>query len=451
MLGGCAGAPKDAGFGDVRQLVSDRTGAIVHWDGHTADDQAVALSIAKMLSGQLTADQAVQIALLNNDHIQASFEDLGIAQADLVQAGLLKNPVFDLGVRFPDRGPSGTYLDFAVAEDFLDVALLPARTKLAAAQFEMAKAQVSQEVLTFAAQTRADFYDCQAAAQMLEFRRAMAQAAAASLEAAKKLHDAGNLNDLDFADERAQEVRARIDAVDAEALATEAREKVTDDMGLTSAQARWTPAPLPEIPPREIADRGLELLALSQRQDFAAARQNYFVQIRVLKLTGDTRFVDEANLGAEFERETDGQWRIGPSLSVPIPIFDQGQARMSRAEAMAIQSLDRVFALATDIRSQVRTARAKLSNARTRALLYRDQVVPIARDVLRQTELQYNGMYVGVFRLLEAKRQQIDAANQYIEALRDYWTARGELEEAVGGRLPADAASTQPDTQGGPS
>ncbi len=103
LLSACDSAPKDAGYGDVRQLVSDRTGLVVQWDCGTADDQEVAMAVAKMLHVQLNADQAAQIALLNNHHLQATFEDLGIAQADLVQAGLLKNPVFDLGVRFPDR------------------------------------------------------------------------------------------------------------------------------------------------------------------------------------------------------------------------------------------------------------------------------------------------------------------------------------------------------------
>src|SRR5580704_4174503 len=129
LLGGCQSAPKDAGFNDVQRVVSDRTGMVVHWDRQSPDDRSVSAAVAGMLSLKLNSAQAVQIALLQNHQIQATFEDLGIAQADLVQAGLLKNPVFDLGVRFPDRGPSGTYLDFAAAQDFLDIVLLLARTK----------------------------------------------------------------------------------------------------------------------------------------------------------------------------------------------------------------------------------------------------------------------------------------------------------------------------------
>jgi len=448
LLCGCNSAPKDAGYSDVQQLVSDRTGLVVQWNGHTIDDEAVTVAVAKLLSAKLTAEQAAQIALLNNHHLQATFEDLGIAQSDLVQAGLLKNPVFDLGVRFPDRGPAGTYLDIAVTEDFLDVALLPARKKFAAAEFEEAKAKVSDEVLSLVAETRADFYTYQAAEQMLELRKTAAQAAAASLEAATKLHNVGNLTDLAFANERAQDVRAKIELSDGEAATAEARERVTDHMGLSAAQAQWTAAALPEIPLTEIPDHDLESLALRERQDLAAARQNVAAQAQALGMTADFRFFSETNLGPEFEHETDGQWRIGPTLSMPLPLFDQGQAKISRAQAVLRQSEQRCVALAVDVQSQVRSARAKFFSAREKVLLYRDEVLPIERDVFHQTELQYNGMYLGVFQLLQAKQEEIDANRENIEALRDYWTARAELEQAVGGRLLLTSApTTQPEKQ----
>jgi cobalt-zinc-cadmium efflux system outer membrane protein len=437
--------PKDAGFSDVQQLAVDRTGYIVQWNRNTADDRAVAFKVHELLSHELSASDAAQIALLNNRHLQATFEDLGIAQADLVQAGLLKNPVFDLGVRFPNRGPSGTYLDIAAAEDFLDIALIPARQKLAQGQFDQAKARVSDEVLSLAAQARSAFFTYQAAVQTVELRKAIAQAAAASFEAARKLHDAGNMNDLEIASQRAQDARARVDLADAQAAAAESRESLNDVMGVWGPDTQWKGAGhLPDVPAREISVEGLESLALRQRQDVAAAHQDVLVQARTLGLTADFRFFQEVDLGPEFEHETDGQWRIGPTLSLPIPLFDQGQAKIARAQAVLRQSEERYYAVTVDVRSEVRAASARLLNARTKALLYRDQVLPIEQDLLRQTQLQYNGMFLGVFQLLQAKRDQIDAAREYIEALRDYWTARADVERAVGGRLIPAIPATLP-------
>jgi outer membrane protein, heavy metal efflux system len=442
ILVGCANVPKDAGFKEVQQLTTDRTGLVVQWDSRTTDDQSVAAKVREMLAHDLTADKAAQIALLNNHHLQATFEDLGIAQADLVQAGLLKNPVFDLGVRFPDRSPAATYLDIAVAEDFLDIALLPARKKLAAGEFEAAKARVSDEVLTLVAQTQSDFYAYQAAQQMADLRRTITQSTAASLEITKKLHDAGNVTDMEFATERAQNTRAKIDLAEAEATAAQAREKITEQMGLWGTDIHWKAAPrLADIPSHDPQPDQLESLAIRQRQDLAAAREEVIVQARTLGLTADYRFASEINLGPEFEHETDGQWRIGPTLSVPIPLFDQGQAKVSRAEAMLRQSRQRYLAMEVDVRSEVRMALSRLSIARNKALLYHDEVLPTQHDVLQQTQLEYNGMYTGVFQLLAVRRDQIDADSEYIASLRDYWMARTDLRRAVGGRLPENDSS----------
>ncbi len=438
LLAGCGHVPKDAGFSDVRQLTSDRIGLTVQWNSHTGDDQAADRAVDKLLSAPLVAPAAAQIALLNNHHLQAEFEDLGIAQADLVQAGLLKNPVFDLGVRFPDRAPASTYLDIAVAEDFLDVALLPARKKLAQAQFEEAKAKTTDQVLTLVAQTYSEFYDYQAAQRLVDLRTQMVQAFDASLEVAQRLHDAGNITDLQLARERAQAAQAKADLIEFQADADEAREKLNSRMGLADAQTYWAlAAAIADVPPGDFSESALESAALESREDLAAARQEIAVQARSLGLTADYRYIDKAELGPEFEHETDGQWRIGPRLSIPIPLFDQGNARIARAQAMLRQSEQRYQAMRADAASEVRLNYTKMAHARQRALKYHDDVIPTQQEVFDQTQLQYNGMFVGVFDLLEARRQQFEAQAGYVQALRDYWTARAQLQQAVGGRFPS--------------
>jgi outer membrane protein, heavy metal efflux system len=435
LLPGCQTSSPQTGFDDVRQLTAQRTGLVVQWKGNPDDEQLVAIKVAEMLSGDLNVNQAAQIALLNNHHLQATFEDLGIAQADLVQAGLLKNPVFDMGVRFPDRSPAKTYLDIAVAEDFLDVALIPARKKLAADQLKEATARVSNEVLTLVAQTRSDFYAYQATQQMAEASRVSVQAADAAMDAAKQLHSAGNLAELDYSNERAEEIRAEIDLADALSATDQARQRLADRMGLVDDQWKVS-SHLPDIPADEFLTDGLDSLAIKQRQDLAAARSEIAVQARTLELTEGSRFFDESSLGPEFERETDGQWRIGPTFSLPIPLFDQGHAKMARARAILRQSQQRYEAMKVDIQSEVRIARDQLLRSRAKALIYRDQLLPVEQDILRQTQLHYNAMSLGVFQLLEAKRRETDAVGQYVAALRDYWTARAELEQAVGGSIP---------------
>ena len=438
VLGGCTTMPREAGFGDVEKLVAERTAMRVHWNQGTADDRAVEEMIRASLQSELTADQAVQIALLNNRNLQATYEELGIAQADLVQAGLFKNPVFDGLFRFPDRAPRGPNVELAVTQDFIDILFIPARKKLAASQFEAAKLRVAGAVVNLAAEVCSAFYRVQAAQQMVEMRRNVVQATEASADATRRLHEAGNTNDLNLANEQVIYVQAKLDLAEAEAEVLEDREKLTALLGLWGSSTQWTvPSRLPELPQADPSPHGMESLAMTQRLDLGAARQQIEVTGRALGLSRQFWFLPELSIGIDTERDPGGGHVTGPSVSAAIPIFDQGQATLAAGSARLRQSQQQYQALAIEIRSQVRAARNRMAAARARAEYYRRVVLPLRAKVVEQTQLQFNGMFASVFQLLQAKQAQIDAGREYIEALRNYWIARSELEKAAGGSLNA--------------
>ncbi|MGH7178202.1 MAG: TolC family protein, partial [Tepidisphaeraceae bacterium] len=148
------------------------------------------------------------------------------------------------------------------------------------------------------------------------------------------------------------------------------------------------------------------------------------------------------------EKEPEGFWVTGPNLAVPIPIFDVGQAAVFRAQAEYRRAKRLYEAARSDAESEVQSARARVSAARARVRRYHDLVLPLRRRILQETQLQYNGMFVGVFELIQAKKDELDAAIQEVAALRDYWVARVDLEESVGTRLPfSEPPTTQPATQ----
>ncbi len=133
-------------------------------------------------------------------------------------------------------------------------------------------------------------------------------------------------------------------------------------------------------------------------------------------------------LGISSAREDDSIWHVGPSLSIEIPIFDQGGPRREKVQAEIRKAFEQHAALAVSIRANVRTARARLTKGREQVIFLRDQVLPRRQEIVDDTQKQYNAMQVGVFQLLQAKRDQIDAGRQYIERLRDYWIARSGVE-----------------------
>ena len=440
---GCAQMPKESGFSDVQSLAGGRLGYRLHWNRESTEDDRVSREIEKLLREELTVDAAVQISLLNNPSLQVIYEELGITQADVVQAGLLENPVFIGSARFPDRPPSGTNLEFGVAQNFLNILMLPARKKLAASQFEAVKLRVADQVLRFATQVRKAYYESIGAKQVEEMRQLMAHTAQASYEMAQRLHQAGNISDLNLAKERAQYEHSRMELAKSKEIVLATREQLTCLMGLWGRLVNWKiPDKLPELPEDEIPLEHLESIAIANRLDLASARQEVEVLAQALGISVDWRWVASADIGVSSERDTDGQWVTGPTLSLQLPIFDQGQAKISRLEAQLRQRQKRMTSLAVEIRSEVRTLRNRLLMKRDLIEHYKNVVIPLRGEIVDLARKEYNYMLVGVFELLIAKQDEFNTWQEYIEVLRDYWVICAELEQAVGGNLTPTSGST---------
>ena len=153
-----------------------------------------------------------------------------------------------------------------------------------------------------------------------------------------------------------------------------------------------------------------------------------------------TALVPESHLGVVAERN-EGAWEVGPTLEFPIPLFDQGQAHTGRSMAELRRTQQAYYALGVRIRSTVRTVRDRLQGAQDRALYYRDIILPLRARIVNEVQLQYNAMQLGVFEILRAREQQIQAAVAYIETLLDYWLARTDLGQLLSGRLPSPGGS----------
>ena len=375
----------------------------------------------------------------NNHTLQATYEELGIAQADLVEAGLLRNPIFTFERRFP-----GQAAEIDLLKEFIDIVLLPLRKRIAAAQFEAAKLRVGHEILKTAAEVRAAFYEHQGDQQLVDLRKTVAEATERSAETALKMKEAGNLRNLDLANEQATHAQAKIELAKAQGEAVQSREKLNKLMGAFGAQTNWTVASrLPELPGGEVSTSQLESRAIQQRLDLAAARQQFIAEARARGIARAEAILEKAEFGAHYEREIEGTYSIGPSVNVPIPIFNQGQPASARASAKMRQAGQRYLALAADIRSDVRAARDKMLLSRREVEYFKSTALPTRTRVTEESQLEYNAMQIGPFQLLQAKQEEVKTGAESVEALRDYWVARAELEKAVGGSLSGKFVSLQ--------
>lgn len=435
LLTGCAAFDQQTGFSNVSATIEARSGRRVVWNSGTELDVQAVQEVRKLLQNTLTADKAIQIALLNNRELQATYAEMGVAQADLVQAGLLRNPIFNSVISFPASGGQ-TNLDLGVAVNFLDIFYLPFRKRVAAARFEEAKLRVAATILDFAADVQRAFYRCQADEQMLELLQTIKQALAISFEVAQRLHAAGNITDLDLARERVLLEQAKLDQRTAEVSARLSREELNTLMGLWGQQTAWRiDTRLPDVPEQPLLLSDLESQALRQSLDLAIVRQRLIAAGELAGLNRETALFPETRVGVAAERE-EKAWEIGPTIEFPLPLFDQGQARIGRAMAEVRRAEEEYYFLGVRIRSTARALQERLQGAQDRALYYRDILLPLRERIVNETQLQYNAMQLGVFDLLRAREEQIQAAITYVESLHNYWLARADLAQMLSGRLP---------------
>ena len=404
-------------------------------------------SLAK---GPLSVDDAVQVAILNNRGLQAALAELGLAEADLVQAGRLPNPRIALH-RVPDE--HHYKFEQALSFNILSLVFMPLATEVEERRFAGAQSRAVLEVLRLASDTRKAWIAAVAAEESLRYMRQVRVAADAGAELAARMAKAGNWSALARAREQGFYADAALGVARAEQASGSAREKLTRLLGLWGSQAGYAlPERLPDLPALAQERPDIEREAMAQRLDVRAAVVETQAMTANLDLARATRFVSVLEIGVTREQEGRNEpWAKGYEIALELPVFDWGTARMAKAETLYRQSFDRAAQTAIDARSEVREAYRHYRLSHDIAKHYRDEIVPLRKRVAEENLLRYNGMLIGVFDLLADARAQIASVTGYVEALRDFWNAEADLGMAMIGRTapPAVARAAMPQAEAG--
>ena len=441
VLGGCASFSSDGGFAAVEKTAKDRLGKDVQWARSEADQDSIAVRVSDLLSKPLTVDDAVQVALLNNRGLQASFQDLGIGEAEVVQAGRLPNPGFSFGrLSRGDEREIERGLHFNIAR----LIAMPFIGKMEARRFEQTKYVVAMSVLSLAADTRKAYYNALAAEETVRYMRQVQQAADASAELARRMEQVGNFNKLQRAREQVFYADAALNLARANQAQRSTRERLTRLLGAWGAQTQFAlPERLPELPKDPIELPDIERVALAQRLDVQGAKLAAEQTARNLGLTRSTRFINVLELGVMRNSSNEAPIQRGWEIGFELPLFDWGGARVAKAEAVYMQTVHRAAETAVNARSEVREAYTGYRSAYDIARHQRDEVVPLNQRIAEENVLRYNGMLIGVFELLADARSQINSVNAAIQAKRDFWIAQADLDMALIGK-PSLAAAAGP-------
>lgn len=437
LLAGCASLPRDQGKQEVDALVGAR--GLPAAAAAEVPREHVDHAVGELLAEPLTADSALRVALLRSPRLQREYARLGLAWADVFEATRPANPGFGFSRKRDEHG--GHEIARSLSLDLADLLLLPSRSRLARADFERERLEIAASIMAVANGVEAAWYRYAGARQVADMRAAVARAAELSAELAARFHAAGNISELQLKQEQAAASEARIEAARAAANALRQRQALNAAMGLSGDEARqWQASERLPMPVDE-EDEADALLALARehRLDLLAARREAALLGDAEAVVRRWRWLGGAEIGFEQERETGGGRLQGPEAGIELPLFHQGQGRVARAEALRKRSRAALAQLELEIEGDIRTGAERVRTMKAVAETFRAALIPQRETVVARQQERFNYMLIGAFELIQAKREEYDAYQGYLEAIRDYWLARVALARATGTRLPSEA------------
>jgi outer membrane protein TolC len=461
ILGACATAipgaytePK-AGFSNVSNQTSTSIGKRTAF----AQTQAENVVLKKQVHGMvhrktISADTAVQVALLNNKGLQASYANVGLSAADAWQQSTPENPVVSIGILGIGAAELGLYraIEGMFATNILDAKTRKQRVALADINFRSAQLGAVNDTLTLANQTRQAWINAVSAFEAASYLKRAKATSDAGSELASKLGETGALNKAGQAREHAFNAELAGQLAKARLNATRAKEDLTKLMGLWGTEVDYyVPDALPALPRSVGRITNIEGKALRNRLDLQVAKLGLEAQAAAFGLTDQTQLLTDLEIiaGFEAEREADGgktETETTPQIELEfaIPIYDTGKAQMRKAELMYLQAANVLAEKAVNVRSEARGAEVSYNASYKIARHYRDVLVPLRKTVEEEGLLSYNGMITNTFELLTDVREKLGASLEAANAKREFFMAQADLTAAIygGGAGSADAGGT---------
>jgi outer membrane protein, heavy metal efflux system len=429
---GCATVDPQPQWQKVETIAKERTEGRVLWQRTEADAETIRNQVNGLLAKGLSRQDAVRVALMNNKRLQASFERVGIAQSDLVQAGLLSNPTLDVFLAFPlsNTDTTGGLLGF-----LSDLWTIPARKKVAAARAEVEVQQVGVMVIATASEAAMAYDDVlfRQAALDLEHEFLKVQSDTAARMKIRCGHGLANNFELDHARAMVLEQKVRADAAEKELI--NARTRLNTALSLTSDQAQYRLNDKLDKPPENKWNTDSAVsFALKNRLDLQ--RERIMVEQAEHEVEYErTRIFRSVGVGPAWEGSlTEGSDNsIGPIFSLELPVFDQNQAQIAKAEYRLRQMQKGLETAEMQARKEVTDTVAEIDFRRKEIEILRNELKSTLEREVEYAEKWGSRMQLNFLNLLAAREQELIRRRTYIESLRGIRNADVRLHQALWG------------------
>ncbi|MEE9294993.1 MAG: TolC family protein [Phycisphaerae bacterium] len=433
-LCGCATVDPRHDYDRVGKRIAEATGQERVYQPE--DDALVAEMVDVLSQDGTTAAEAVEICLLNNPTLHAAFMGVGMARADVVQAGLFTNPFIGISARFPDGGGLAN-IEASVAQNIAELWQIPVRKRAAERSLDRAILDLARTAAGLAAEAKVAYYVAVGADERHRIAQENLVIAQDLLELSLARQEAGAANELDVNLSRSLALNADVEVERSRLASADARRALATLLGLVSqADGLVLVDPLPGAYPKIADAPSLVELAKGWRLDLRAAREA--VALAQAQLEEQYRLIfPVVELGLELEREerrsAGGQDTIfGPSLGVELPIFDQNQAQIAKAQYALRQARKTLDAFDRAVTQEVRSAVDRALTAWRLMQKFREQSIPLAQRNLELSREAYRAGRASFLSVLEAQRFSLEARSGLVSAAQTAATAVPELERTIG-------------------
>lgn len=470
MLPACAPVEHGPRFIEAAAEMERTTGLKPLW-GSTSELQDLTLE----QDGVLAPERAVTLTLANNRALRADLEMIAQANADLVQAGLPSNPLLSLMLRFPEGGGRAS-LDFGLSKDIAELWLIPSRKLAAQRMLQQRILSFVDSAIVLVNEVKRTYHTVQYQEKTVSLQGQNVAILREALELAQARFRAGDASLLDVNLTRGRLLEAEVELIGARSEWGVARQTLLRLLGVSRSTQEWTTAPLEPSSPKMTADEAdIVELAIQSRLDLRAAWWELEAAVAEVevergkvipslgiglaaerterraiggrKLLADTArsSINAGELTApdiqsradrRRERSAEIDFMLGPSVEIPLPIFDQNQAMIAKAQARARELKERYAEMEQRVIEGVRAALSVRRLAEERATFFHESLIPQQESNLSLAEKTYQAGQESILTVLVAQEALIRSRLSHVAALRDLAVSTADLERQISAQIP---------------
>ena len=385
----------------------------------------------------LDLPSAIQVLLSQSPQVRIELAQLGIADAQRVQAELISNPHLSIGALKPEDG-GRWQLDVGLSQPLLELFTRPLRRQMAEENLLSVQLHLQARLQQLISRAGDAYFAAIAARQHLQVQQQMLDATLARQQLAKSLYHAGNMSENSFLyyDNELRRVQQQVKK--RERNAQEKYFELLNMLGMESHHTITLPDQLPALPTEKFSHTDLVKQAQNDRLDIKITTQQ-LVQLESRRaLIREEKGWRDMSVGINAEREFDGATNVGPELEFALPIFNRNQGKLAAIDAQTIKLQAQLAQTLLDVDTEIALALNQMQSAREQLDLISASLVVAEKRVMLSNR-ETNFMLGSPFELLNSKRQEIQLAHEYTNELANYWQARSQLELAIGRALPTPA------------